>query len=60
MNTYTLRFWTKMGPRDQTNCMNGWGRRTATVRADNPEAAVVKLVLLIGRANYGGLCQEVR
>ncbi len=55
MTEYTFRIWTRTGPRDQANCVNGWGRRTATAAGPTRDAALASLIDRIGRENYGGL-----
>ena len=52
---FTIRVWAKSGPRDQVNCMNGWGKRTVTVDASDWNDAIGKAVVLVGRDSYGGL-----
>ena len=57
MTDFTFTFWTKAGPRDQRNCMNGWGRRTLTVQGKDRADAVCNLLRLVGRHNYGGMIE---
>lgn len=54
--TFSFTVWTRSGPRDQTNCIHGWGRRTVTVQAvDTVEA--IRAVIAIAGPTYGGLVQ---
>lgn len=57
----TVKVWSKVGPRDQTNCMNGWGIRVMTVEVDpnkiksHHSQAICKVIGMLGRENYGGI-----
>lgn len=57
MKTFTLLVWENSGPRDQTNCLYGWGRRKVTVQAESFDRAVIAAICLVGRENYGGLVE---
>lgn len=58
METFTIAVWVTSGPRDRTNCMGEWGRRSITVQASDFAAAVYKIIAMVGRNNYGGLVRS--
>ncbi len=39
LQTFEIKAWVRSGPRNQTNCMNGWGYREYTVKAKDEQTA---------------------
>jgi len=41
---FVFNVWVRTGPRDQTNCMNGWGKRAFEVFAQSHNAALTEII----------------